>query len=191
MKRRLILVVGMPGSGKTLVTRIAEKLNIKTYVMGDIVREEATRRGLPHTPENLNRIASELRQLYGKDVIARRVLERLIRDDPRVALIDGVRSLVEVKVFMEVGEVIIIAVHASPRTRFERIRRRQRPGDPSTWEEFVARDLTELDFGVGAVIALADYMLVNEGDVSEFQEKAQKLLGALARGETPAPTVYC
>ncbi len=191
MKRRLILVVGMPGSGKTIVTKIAKKLNIKTYVMGDIVREEATRRGLAHTPENLNRVASELRRLYGEDIIARRVLERLMEDNPHIALIDGVRSLVEVNAFKEVGDVVIVAVHASPRTRFERIRRRQRPGDPETWEEFVARDLTELSFGIGSVIALADYMLVNEGDVSDFQEKVQKLLKALVRGETPSFTVYC
>ena len=60
---------------------------------------------------------------------------------------------------------------------FERIRRRNRPGDPRTWEEFVARDMTELGFGIGNVIALADYMIVNEEKaLDEVIEEARNLL---------------
>lgn len=185
MEQLIILVTGMPGSGKSTVTRVAEELGIKTYVMGDVVRQEATARGLPHTPENLNRLATELRRLYGEDVVARRVLESFTRDNPGIALVDGVRSLAEVNVFKRAGRTLIIAVHASPRTRFERLVARGRPGDPRTWEEFVARDLTELDFGIGSVIALADYILVNEQDITELRENARRLLEALIRKENP------
>ncbi|MCD6114561.1 MAG: dephospho-CoA kinase, partial [Thermoprotei archaeon] len=56
------------------------------------------------------------------------------------------------------------------------IRKRSRPGDPKTWEEFVERDLVELSFGLGNVIALADYMIVNEGSLSELRREAEKVL---------------
>jgi len=132
-------------------------------------------------------VARLLREEYGEDVIARRVLEKLLRDDPGFAVVDGVRSLREVEVLRGYGEAVIVAVHASPRTRFERLRRRGRPGDPRSWEEFRQRDLTELGFSLGSVIALADYMLVNEGDVYMFRERARRLLLALAAGERPDP----
>ena len=177
MGRRLVIVVaGMPGSGKSVVSRAARELGLPVYVMGDVVREEAARRGLEPTPANLNMVAKSLREEYGPTIVAERTAQKFRRDEEAV-LVDGVRSLDEVKVFQRYGDVVIVAVHASPRTRFERIRRRNRPGDPRTWEEFVSRDLTELGFGIGSVIALADYMIVNEEkSLDEVLEEARVLL---------------
>jgi dephospho-CoA kinase len=122
-------------------------------------------------------LARRLREEYGPTIVAEKVAEKLRADcKHNIVLVDGVRSLDEVKVFEKLGRTIIIAIHASPRTRFERLRRRGRPGDPKTWEEFRQRDLTELGFGLGGVIALADYMLVNEGSIEEFEERVRRLL---------------
>jgi len=177
--RLIVLVSGMPGSGKSMFSSIARNMGIPVYVMGDVIREETRRRGLEPTPANLNMVARLLREEHGPAVVAERIAEKLREDPSPVVLIDGIRSLVEVGVFEKLGGVVIVAVHASPRTRFERLRRRGRPGDPRTWEEFRQRDLTELGFGLGNVIALADYMLINEGPATEFKEKAQMLLARL------------
>jgi dephospho-CoA kinase len=185
--RLLVLVTGMPGSGKTLVSGVARELGIPVYVMGDVVREEARRRGLEPTPENLNLVAMLLRREYGDTVVAERTAEKILADNPGIAVVDGVRSLREVEVFRRLGEVVVVAVHASPRTRFERLRRRRRPGDPRTWEEFMRRDMTELGFSLGSVIALADYMLVNEADPHLVRERARRLLSRLLAGERPSP----
>jgi dephospho-CoA kinase len=179
---RIVLVAGMPGSGKSLVSSAARALGIPVVTMGDVVREEARRRGVEPSPEALNRIAAELRRRYGAAVVAERVARRLPREG--VVVVDGVRSLAEVEVFKRRGEVFVVAVHASPRTRFERILRRRRPGDASTWEEFVERDMVELGFGLGDVIALADYMIVNEAwrrpeeVVEEARGVLERLLGS-------------
>jgi dephospho-CoA kinase len=176
-KKLIVLVTGMPGSGKSIVSRVARSMGIPVYVMGDVVREEAMRRGIEPTPANLNMLARRLREEYGPTIVAEKVAEKLRADcKHNIVLVDGVRSLDEVKVFEKLGRTIIIAIHASPRTRFERLRRRGRPGDPKTWEEFRQRDLTELGFGLGGVIALADYMLVNEGSIEEFEERVRRLL---------------
>jgi len=183
----LVLVTGMPGSGKTLVSGVARELGIPVYVMGDVVREETRRRGLEPTPENLNLVAMLLRREYGDTVVAERILEKILRDKPALAVVDGVRSIKEVEVLRSYGEAVIVAVHASPRTRFERLRRRGRPGDPRTWEEFRRRDMTELGFSLGSVIALADYMLVNEAAPLLARERAKRLLSRLLAGELPSP----
>ncbi|KSW12649.1 dephospho-CoA kinase [Pyrodictium occultum] len=169
----------MPGSGKSLFSSVAREMGLPVYVMGDVVREEARRRGLEPTPSNLNMVARLLRKEEGPAAVALRVAGRLERGSSPVVVVDGVRSLVEVEVFQRLGRVITVAVHASPRTRFERLRRRGRPGDPGSWEEFRERDMTELSFSLGSVIALADYMLVNEGPVEEFLKAARGLLERL------------
>lgn len=177
MKRRKILcLTGMPGSGKSIIANAARRIGIPVLVMGDVVREEATRRGLPHTPEVLNSIARELREKEGLDAVAKRIALKIEELDSNVIVVDGVRSLNEIKVFEKYGEIVIVAVHASPKTRFMRIRERNRPGDPKTWEEFRERDLTELAFGIGSVIALADYMIVNEGSLDRTLSEARKML---------------
>ncbi|AEM37915.1 dephospho-CoA kinase, CoaE [Pyrolobus fumarii 1A] len=185
MGLRFVLIAGMPGAGKSIVARVARELGLPVFTMGDVVREEVRRRGLEPTPANMNKVATELRKLYGKTVIAERTLDAIKKSGIRdgIIVIDGVRSLEEVDVFSSYAPVTIVAVHASPKTRFERLRARGRPGDPRTWEEFRARDLMELGFGLGNVIALADYMLVNDGvTLDEFVSQAKRLLEAMIRG---------
>ncbi len=177
--KTIICLTGMPGAGKGIVSEIARVKGIPVYVMGDVVREEATRRGLPHKPHILNAIAQELREKEGPAAVAKRIASRIAESKSKIVLIDGVRSLYEIDVFKKYGDIVIIAVHASPKTRFERLRKRNRPGDPKTWEEFVSRDFLELGFGIGNVIALADYMIVNEEDKDKAVEYADKILERL------------
>ncbi len=175
-------IVGMPGSGKSVIAKAARDLGIPVYNMGDVVREETMRRYGKITPELMRKTSIELRKEYGPQVIALRTIERIKKDKhDGFVVIDGVRSLDEVNVFMQYGDVIIIAIHASPKTRFRRILERKRPGDPTSWEEFRERDLTELKFGIGNVIALADYMIVNEGTIEEAYKRAREILEGLQR----------
>jgi len=182
--RILICVTGMPGSGKSVVSRIISSiLNAKVISMGDVVREEAVRRGIPQDIMSMTKFAEELRRKYGKDIVARMTLKYVEdRGLSGIIVIDGVRSLDEVKVFNSYGKVIIVAVHASPRTRYERLRNRGRRDDPKDWNEFLIRDNKELSFGIGNVIALADMMIINESRSLEDlrNEVESKIKGVLS-----------
>ena len=178
-ERLLVGVVGMPGSGKSLVSDVARELGFQVIVMGDAVRAEAQRRGLEPTGEAMRKLMLELRAKRGPAVVAELCFP-LVDAAGQLVLIEGIRSLHEVEAFQErYGRLHLIAVHSSPRTRFERLRARGRPDDPSDWEEFYERDKTELSVGIGSAIALADFMLVNEGPPEELKEEARKLLRRL------------
>jgi dephospho-CoA kinase len=71
-------------------------------------------------------------------------------------------------------EVITVAIHASPKTRFQRLLSRKRSDDPNTWEVFFERDSRELDVGLGDVIALADLVLINEGTIADLQAQFKR-----------------
>jgi len=178
LSRLFILLTGMPGSGKSIVAEVARELGIPVYVMGDVVREETLKRFGVITPELMVETSRILRRESGEEIVAVKTIER-IPPVHKVVLIDGVRSLKEVGVFKKYGDVVVIAVHASPKTRFKRLLERHRPGDPTSIEEFERRDLTELGFGLGDVIALADYMIINEGSIEEARNSALKILKQL------------
>ncbi|QOJ79623.1 flagellar hook-basal body complex protein FliE [Infirmifilum lucidum] len=186
---KLILVTGMPGSGKSIFGEVARKVGIPVVNMGDIVREAARRKGLEVTDSNLAKIAVELRERYGGAAVATLALEKACRTGSSVVVIEGLRSLEELDFLRShAREYIIIAFHASPKTRFERLKMRGRRDDPSNWEEFERRDRRELSFGVGSVIALADTVIVNENvSVEELRRRVERIINEIL-GQSVAGT---
>ncbi|MEM1509066.1 MAG: AAA family ATPase [Thermofilaceae archaeon] len=181
-KRRLaILVSGMPGSGKTVFADVAKKMNIHVVSMGDAVRLEAIRRRVSINSDSLSQLAVELRRENGPTAVAELTMKLVQSSHTESVVIEGVRSLEEVNFFKDFfDEVVAVAIHSSPKTRFSRVMARRREDDPVEWGKFVERDYRELELGIGAVIALSDYVLVNE-DIKkeEFETICGNLLNKL------------
>jgi dephospho-CoA kinase len=172
-----VIFCGMPGSGKSIGLTVAPDLGIPVFVMGDVVREEVACRKLPYSPQSLGQVMLEIRDQYGSAVIAERCIEKLQQVSSSHVLIDGARSEAEISAFKRVIEhVRVIAVHASPKIRFARLQDRGREDDALTQEAFHERDARELDIGIGRVIAQADIVIVNEGDLEELKAKTLQIL---------------
>ena len=56
---KLIVTVGMPGSGKDELVEVAQRVGMATLKMGDLVRDETRRRGQAINNANISRIANE------------------------------------------------------------------------------------------------------------------------------------
>jgi len=175
---KVVCVAGMPGCGKDELLGVARDLGFSIVRMGDVVREEATRRGLPITDEAVGGMAHAERQAHGFGIWAERTLPRIRGEH---VLVDGLRGRAELDVFRKAfGEgLVVLAVHASPKTRYERMMRRRRPDDAMSVEAFRVRDVRELSWGLGDVIAIADLVLVNEGSLEDFRRQARAALGRL------------
>jgi dephospho-CoA kinase len=153
--------------------------------MGDIVREhfEASRGGSPRSEIGL--YADSERILNGKEIWARRLADTVdVGSSLGLIIIEGVRSRYEVDMFRERwGEDFrIMAVHASPGTRFRRLLGRGRADDPKDRFGFEERDRRELAWGLGEVIAIADIMLLNEGTLEDMRGKTRDILTILGWG---------
>ncbi len=175
---RVVCVTGMPGCGKEEVLAVAKDLGFSIVRMGDVVREEAQRRGLPIIDAAVGGMAQAEREAHGFGVWAERTLLRIHGE--RV-VVDGLRGRAELEVFRKAfgDALMVVAVHASPKTRHERMLRRKRLDDALTIEAVQARDLRELSWGLGDVIATADIMLVNEASLDEFRRQARAALERL------------
>jgi dephospho-CoA kinase len=181
MQQKVVIgVAGMPGAGKAVIRRSAESLGCSVVIMGDEIREEAKRRGLEPTPENIGRVMIELRKEEGATTVAKRCIPKIEEAKSNIVLVDGIRSLDEVEEFKRhFANFSLIAAHSSPEARFQRLSKRKRSDDPRGWSVFHERDLRELSVGQGDVIALADFMIVNEGTYDEFKAEATKVLQAV------------
>lgn len=175
--KNVIGLVGMPGSGKSLVVEAAMQVGYAVVVMGDIVRKETQKRGLKLTPKNVGQVMLELRELWGNGVIAEKCVSEIERVKSENVIVDGLRSLYEVDVFKATfTKFTLIAIHASPETRFKRLYNRGRSDDSTELKVFRERDQRELTVGLGNVIAMAEYVIVNEGSREETNAKIEEVL---------------
>lgn len=209
---KVIGVTGMPGSGKGIVAGVARNLGFQVIRMGDIIREEAQRRdadigetaiklrkeygefvvaerciekiktfkqskkdSLPHKNNDDSKTDGESRDNSKSG------------DDPKdqpLIIIEGIRSPFEVKLFKKhFHNFKVISVNSTPETRFKRLINRKRADDSNLRSDFVQRDIRELKFGVGEVIATADYMVVNEGSIKRLKSIIRSILGNEMRNE--------
>ena len=96
--RRLILLTGMAGSGKTTLSGIIRESSLRVITMGDVIRDLARQQGLEPSPENIGHLAEEIRK-GGPDAVARKCVEMLNKGPDGLIVVDGIRSLAEVEAF--------------------------------------------------------------------------------------------
>ena len=169
-------ISGMPGSGKSLVSEIAAEKGAIIVSMGDIVREEAKKRG-----ESSKETARNLRKEHGQYIIAELTIKKIKNLESEgiknPIIVEGIRSHHEVEMFKEnFKNFIILSIFANPNLRFERLQNRMREDDSKDYAEFVKRDQMELDFGIGNVISLSDKIIINESDLESYTQKINAFL---------------
>jgi dephospho-CoA kinase len=178
---KLIVTVGMPGSGKDELVEVAQRVGMATLKMGDLVRDETRRRGQAINNANISRIANDEREKHGPGVWAQRALPKLTETK---MLVDGCRSDSEVTVFRHnFGDLFVLGIFSSPEHRYDRMMKRGRGDDGADLQEFFDRDRRELKWGIGSAFALADGMLINEGSLDDFRQAARKTLERILAGD--------
>jgi dephospho-CoA kinase len=170
ISRRLIIIclTGMPGAGKSTVASSLKEKGFLVITMGDAIREEAIRRKLELNDTNLGKLMVQLREELGPGVVAELVVKKIQstlmssrKGENAVLIVDGIRSIAEVTVLKRVGQVRLLAIHASSHIRFVHLKERGRSDAPLSQSDFMERERRELDVGISEVIALADEVVSN------------------------------
>lgn len=171
---KLIITTGMPGAGKEEFLLAASDSGIPFLRMGDIVREFHAKRDEKDKDLSVGQLANLDRQRYGFDIWAKRAMEKMSGD---IFMIDGCRSMDEVRAYRNLSDdVNIVAIFASPKTRYDRLVKRAREDAPKNIDEFNERDNRELGWGLGETMALADRMIINESSLDDFKKAVKELM---------------
>ena len=168
---RIMGISGMPGSGKDSVSQIATEKGAIIVSMGDIIREEAKKRG-ESTGETAKNLRAEHGQYIVSELTIKKIKELIDSGIEKSIIVEGIRSHHEVDMFKEnFDDFLILSIFANPAIRFERLKKRGREDDSQDYEGFRARDEAELGFGIGNVISLSDRIIINESDMESYHQK--------------------
>jgi len=187
MKNKLICVVGMPGSGKSLVSDELIKKGFSYIRFGQITLDKIKEAGLAVTEDNEKRIREELRQEHGMAAFALLNIPKIdeLLEKSNV-VVDGLYSWSEYKVLKKKYEerIEVVAVYASPCLRYERLNNRKLEASdleqrfrPLEEEEAKARDYAEIEnLEKGGPIAMADFIVVNTGTIDQLKQQVKLII---------------
>ena len=119
-------LTGCMGSGKGEVANLLKQRGYKYISLSDMVREEATNRGLPHTRENLQNVGNQLREEHGAGALGRKVRETITKDMPGNWVIDGIRNPAEAEELKQLSDFQMVGVGAHIETIKKRLLQRNR-----------------------------------------------------------------
>ncbi len=175
-RKTILVIVGMPGAGKSLASSVMKARGIPVFVSGDIIRAEARKRKLKFTRKNLGELMLKIRKEEGMGAVAKRLVPLVEKASGKFVVYEGARSVEEVDELRRNYRVVTIAIHASPEARFQRLQRRRRSDRPRGLADFAERDNRELSVGIAKLIALADRTVENEDSKDDLKRRTRRLL---------------
>lgn len=190
-ERQIVAVVGMCGSGKSIVSDFLVKKGYKFLRFGQITLDETKKRMIKDRSMgegNFEKYEKEIREgfrrKYGMAAFA--ILNKKRIDDllkKGNVVIDGLYSWSEYKFLKKVyGNMLkVIAVIAPPETRYKRLEERKEVDEkmrhrPFSRESAKSRDYAEVEnIEKAGPIAMADIVVENTGSKDDLIDKLKKI----------------
>ena len=142
---KLIAIVGMCGSGKSIASEYFENMGYKKIYLGGITMDKLKEENLEVNPENEKMMRERLRKEYGMGAYALLSIpkiEELIKTDNVV--LDGLYSWDELKILKEkYPDIKVISIVVDKNIRYERLTTREIR--PLTNQEAEKRDISEIE----------------------------------------------
>lgn len=179
--KKIIAVVGMPGSGKSEAVMFFKNKGFACVRFGDLTDETLKSLDLEENEENERKVREQLRREKGMAVYAAYALSKIeeILKTHDLVVLDGLYSWEEYKYLIEkFGNIILLAIYASPVIRYERLAKRL--VRPLTHKESRQRDTSEIEnLNKSGPIAIADYLIKNESTKEIFFKELEQFFSNL------------
>ena len=179
---KILAIVGMSGSGKSVVVDHLTNLGLPKIYFGGMIYKEMEKRWIERTAdgESEKHFREMIRETEGKDWVVRQVIEstkNLIAAGQKRIVLDGLYTWTEYKILKKEfpGQMTVLAVVVDKSIRHKRVAKR--PERPFNAEEIQERDRSEIEnLEKGGPIAMADYYLLNNGSVEALEKDVDEVL---------------
>ena len=173
----IISVIGTIGSGKDTVAKFFMKhYKFKKITMSDFLRQIEKHRKLKPTRANLRKLQYEIRQRYGEDILMDMLLSEIVERNLKNVVVAGLRTPQQIDFAKKKLNSKIMFVDAKPETRFVRLKKRARQGDPLDYEKFLHEDSVEnAMFNLNIGKKKADFFLDNSKDQKFLEKQLKKI----------------
>ncbi|MBN2399988.1 MAG: dephospho-CoA kinase [Candidatus Aminicenantes bacterium] len=176
-------LTGCMASGKGEVVRLLEHLGLRVISLSDIVRREATKTGSAITRKQMQDIGNRLRREGGAGILGKMVRELIKSSEPASWVIDGIRNPAEVAELRKMPGFILVGIESDEKIILARMRQRGRSTDTVAEAELRTALAREWGHGepeggqqVGPTMALADFVIANNGSLSELEAGLDRVL---------------
>jgi dCMP deaminase len=185
VKNKIVAIVGLAGSGKTIAANFFVKKGYNYLRFGQITLDELKKRiGLRSDPSLEKEVREGIRKKHGMAAFAilnKPKIDKLLQKGNVV--IDGMYSWSEYKYLKKIygDNFRVLAVQASPSLRYKRLSERTEIDKkmihrPFSFYDAMKRDFDEIEnIEKGGPIAIADDTILNNSSVSEFKESLDGL----------------
>jgi dephospho-CoA kinase len=180
MSKKLILIVGLSGSGKSTVSDfIKKRFDADVFLSGDIVRDETKRRGLSYTPENDSKIAHWFNLKGRERLLVKRMLFKAEKSKKNLVVLEGFRSDQDLKYMKEISKSrsFVIVIKAPFNVRAKRLLKRKKRFGEDIIKYLRFRDKEEKGHGVIKLMKKADCTIDNSKlNKRQTNEKIEKIM---------------
>ena len=175
---KIIAIVGMCGSGKSIASTKLEEMGYKKVYFGGVTMEKLQENGLEVTPENEKMMREKLRSELGMgayaSVLLPKIKELSLNND---VVLDGLYSWDELVLLKEEfkDNLIVIAIVVDKNIRYERLSKR----DIRSLNNLQAkdRDIAEIEnLAKGGPISYADFYILNNGSLNDYEDRMLSIL---------------
>jgi dephospho-CoA kinase len=184
---KIIGLCGQPASGKDTAADFFVEKGFLHLSTGDILREEMIKQGIPVDREHMGAFGAKTKKERGMGYLAELAADKIMvnsnasNGSNTKAVVSGLRAALEIDILRKRfgDEFTLLAIDAPIELRYERAKKRNRPGDDLTFEQFRAQEENERNHPSGAqevdkVIALADKVINNSGTIEDLKDKLEQ-----------------
>ncbi len=176
--KKLIAIVGMSGSGKSVATTYLEDQGYKKIYFGGVIYDKMKEEGIDITPDSQKEFRENLRKEHGMGVVAKLLLPDIANAYAKGnTVLDGLYSWDEYLILKEkFSDLKLVCICTDKKIRYNRVE--SRPDRPFNHEDIIKRDVAEIENSAkGGPIAFADYYILNNGDLNSFYKRLEEILG--------------
>jgi dephospho-CoA kinase len=172
------LISPMAAGKGTIANYLVTKYGAKTYNFSGPINEILKRLHIPHSRENQIKIGSSMREQYGEDVWAQTLKKDILKDNPNIAVIDGIRYPADLEISKTLPNFILVAVETDADKRFARLKiRSDRPGeDTLDRATFDTQHDSATERHIKEVMKEAHVVITNDGSLEELYTKIDNIL---------------
>lgn len=176
---KLIAIVGMSGTGKSVITDYLESIGWNKLYFGGITYKLMQEAGIERTPDGKSEkeFREKLRKDYGPECYAK-FLEPDIKENLKKGnvVLDGLYSWYEYKYLIErFKNLKLICVITDKKLRYKRVG--NRPDRAFNKDAIIYRDISEIEnLAKGGPIAYADYYILNNGTIDDELTRLKEIL---------------